>query len=93
MKVDMYVPGGGYVEVGHASEKFQRKFARWTKKLKNGDAQSQLLLRLALEAANTFRMFERRDDFSDDKRRELCGRASRITMTKLRQAMKEEPWK
>ena len=94
MKVDMYDSRrGGYVELGGPTERFHRKLARWTKKLKNGDAQSQLLLRLVLECANTFRMFEKRDAYSDEGRRDLCGRASTMTMTKLRKAMKEEPWK
>lgn len=91
--MDPYKPGGGWVEVGGPTKRFQRKLSYWTKKLKIGDAQAQLLLRLVLECSNTFRMFEKREDFSDEGRRDLCGRAATMTMAKLRKAMKEEPWK
>jgi len=41
MKIDMHNPiTGGYVEIGNAPERFQRKFLRWVKKLKNGDDQA-----------------------------------------------------
>ena len=69
------------------------KLARWTTKLKNPDTQTRLLLRLVLECANTFGMFERDDFSNEERRRYLCGRARTMTMTKLRKAMKEEPWK